>query len=257
MSITRIRKSPSGPDVLVQSGGSSFDFLNRLDCSVNSAHVESPYADMPVLHAQSGGNAAGGFNGGGTGNKCILGYKVGPVPLASFSGFKYTWFDLNTSTTGLPVYANLVLDLYGNGTFFKIAVIDPASAPILLNGSTILNPDGSRTTTFDAATHNVLIVNGLGTAVPAPGPPYVPPDVQGAAPPTYGFTGGWPNSSYKISTILGAYPACRIAEGNTLDGGLPKSPNKTPGLMLVTGDSINQIIRAFRLSDVEFNGVLV
>jgi hypothetical protein len=27
--------------------------------------------------------------------------------------------------------------------------------------------------------------------------------------------------------------------------------------MLITGDSINQIIRAFRLSDVKFNGVLV
>jgi len=38
---------------------------------------------------------------------------------------------------------------------------------------------------------------------------------------------------------------------------LPKAPNKTPPLMLITGDSINQIIRAFRLSDVKFNGVRV
>jgi hypothetical protein len=187
-----------------------------------------------------------------------LGYRVGNgLPLSQLVSLEWTWFDLNPATSGLPVYSNLVIDVYGNGTFFKIGVIDPASPALLNNGSTVLNPDGSRTTTWLGASNNLLIVNGLSAAVPAPGPPYVPPDVQGAAPPTYGFTAGWPSSSYSLATILGAYPNATLAEASSLDGGLPKAPNKTPAFMLITGDSINQIIRAFRLSDVKFNGVRV
>jgi hypothetical protein len=237
---------------------SDFTFQNRVDCSVNSAHVEAPYTVLPVLHAQSGGNTAGGYNGGGTGNKSILGFRVGNgLSLSLLSSIEWTWLDLNPATSGLPVYANLVIDVYGDGSVFKIGVIDPSALPVLNNGNTVLNLDGSRTTTWLGASDNILIVNGLSAAVPAAGPPYVPPDVQGAAPPTYGFTGGWPASSYKLSTILGAYPNATLAEANSLDGGLPKSPNKTPALLLVTGDSTNQIIRAFRLSNVRFNGALV
>lgn len=234
---------------------SDFAFQNRVDCSVNSAHVESPYTAMPVLHAQSGGNTAGGYNGGGTGNKTILGYRVGNgLPLGSLVSLEWTWLDLNPATSGLPVYANLVIALNGlvGSAPYKIAVIDPASAPVLNNGATVTNLDGSFTTTWLGASMNLLIVNGLASPGFAVGPPFVTPTVIGAPLP-----GGWPSNSYSLADILAAYPAATLIEASSLDGGLPKAPNKTPPFLLVTGDSTNQIIRAFRLSDVKFNGALV
>jgi hypothetical protein len=240
MATKKIRQGPSGPPVAIPEGGDqTFVFPGRVDCSVNSAYVELPYSAHPVLHARSGGNAAGGFNGGGLGNKCILGYRAGNgLPLSQVVSFEYTWLDLNPGTSGLPVYANLLIDVNGNGTAYKIAVIDPASPPALNTGSTVVNPDGSRTTTWLSASNNVLVVNGLlNPPLPPGGPGFVPPTVPGAPLP-----GGWPSNSYSFAAILA-------------DGGLPVSPNKTPALMLVTGDSINQIIRAFRLSGVKLNGV--
>lgn len=229
-------------------------FPDRVDCSVNSAHVESLYGKAPVLHAQPGGNVAGGFNGGGLGNKCILGFRVGNLlPLGSLSGFKYTWRDLNPATPGIATYVNLVLDVNGNGSAYKIAVVDPASPPGLGNGTTVTNPDGTKTTTFDAATMNLLIVLGLPVPpLPPGGPGFVPPTVPGAPLP-----GGWPSNSWSIAAILAAYPACRLAEASSLDGGLPKAPNTTPAFMIITADSINMLVRAFRITDIEFNGVAI
>jgi hypothetical protein len=241
-------------------GASDFAFQNRVDCSVNSAHVESTYAALPVLHAQSGGNTAGGYNGGGTGNKSILGFRVGNgLSLSLLSSIEWTWFDLNPATSGFPVYANLVIALNGplGSQINKILVIDPASAPVLNNGTTITNPDGSFTTTFLAASMNVLVVNGLAMSGVSPGPPFVMPDQPPALIPPFGLPAGWGSVSYSLATILANYPAATLVEVSSGDGGLPKAPNKTPPFMLITGDSGNQIIRAFRLSNVRFNGALV
>jgi len=229
-------------------------FPDRVDCSVNSAHVEETYSSAPILHAQPAGNVAGAFNGGGLGNKCILAFRVGDLlPLGLFTGFKYTWRDLNPGTPGIGVYANLVLDVNGDGSAYKIASIDPISPPALGNGTTITNPDGTKTTSFNGATDNLLIVNGLlNPPLPPGGPGFVPPTVPGAPLP-----GGWPSNSYSLASILAAYPACRLAEASSLDNGLPKAPNKTPAFMIITGDSINMLVRAFRLTNIEFNGVKI
>ena len=237
-------------------GGASFAFPARVDCSVNAARVAELYSPAPVLHTQSALPVAGGFNGGGTGNKAIVGYRVGNLlPLGALVGFSWTWLDLNPATPGLPasVYANLVLDVNGNGTAYKIGVVDPASLPVLNQGTTIVNGDGSKTSTWLAASNNLLIVLGLPVPpLPPGGPGFVPPTVAGAPLP-----GGWPSNSYSVPDILAAYPACRLAEASTLDGGLPKGPNTTPAFMLIAGDSGNHAIKAQRLTGVTFNGALV
>lgn len=251
---TRLRRSPSGPEVVVSSGDDAFVVPERVDCSVNSAYVELPYSLHPVLHTRSGGNPAGGYNGGGTGNKCILGFAAfNLLPLGDLETIEYTWLDLNTATSGLPCYANLVIDVNGDGTAYRIGVIDPASLVGLNNGTTVSNADGSFTTSWDAATQNLILVNGLPVPpLPPGGPGFVPPTVPGAPLP-----GGWPSNSYSVAAILAAYPNARLAQASSGDGGLPKAPNKTPAFMLITGDSLNQLIRAFRLSDVRLNGVAV
>lgn len=251
MSLTRIRRSPSGPEVFIEESAA---FLDRVDCSVNSAYVESPYSDAPVLHARSGGNTAGGFNGAGTGNKAMLGLRVGTTPLAQVMSLVYTWTDLNPATPGLPTYANFVIALNGppGSAAFRIGVIDPVSPAALGNGTTVTNPDGSFTTTWLGATDNILLVNALPAPGFAAGPPFVAPTVSLAPLPP---AGNWPSNSYSLGAILAAYPGATLIEASSGDGGLPVSPNTTPPVILVTGDSTNQRIRAFRLTDIRWNGV--
>ena len=220
--------------------------------SVNAAYVEAPYSSAPILHTRSAGNVAGGFNGGGTGNKAILGFKVGAgLPLGSLLGVQWTWRDLNVQPSAALCFANLVLDVNGNGTAYKIGVVDPSSLAALNNGTTVTNGDGSKTTTWLAVSMNLLIVGDLPVPpLPPGGPGFIAPDVNLGGP----LGTGWPSHSYSVATILGAYPSAKFGQAATGDGGLPKSPNETPAFMLVGGDSANQSVRAFRLTDVSFNG---
>jgi hypothetical protein len=220
------------------SGGDSFN-PNRVDCSVNSGRVDGLYTAQPVLHTQPAGNVVGGFNGGGTGNKSICGYRLIPdgQPLSAWQGFSYTWRDLDPLNPGLPTYANILVDVNGDGSLIKIFVVDPVSLPALNNGTNTPNVDGSTTTSYAAASQFVLIVNLLAGVAPA-----------------VSLGPAWPANSFRISDVLAVYPNARFLETASGDGGLPKSPNVTPAFLLVTGDSLNQQIRAMRVSGVTFNG---
>jgi len=236
-------------------GGGGLDFLSRVDCSVNAAYVQDPYGATPILHTRSSGQVAGGYNGVGTGNKSILGFNVPTTPLGSLQSLEYTWLSLNP--TVFSAYGNLILDVNGDGSAYRIAVIDPAFSPLLHNGTTVSNPDGSKTTKFNAATDALVIVNGLPGPPLPPGAGFVPQTYDTGAPPP--LPGGWQHYSWSIPAILAptAYPACRIIAAASGDNGLPKSPNVTPGFLLCTGDSNNQMIAAYKLSNVKFNGARV
>ena len=118
----------------------------RADQSVNAGRVDNPYSSEPILRTQSSGNAAGGFNGGGTGNKSILGFRpsFAGLPLAIVDALSWTWTDLINAGV-LPPYMNVILDLNGDGSAFAIGVIDPNGAPGLGMGGATFNPDGSVT----------------------------------------------------------------------------------------------------------------
>ena len=223
---------------------------HRVDQSVNSGRVENPYSTQPILRTTGAGNVAGGFNGAGTGNKAILGLQPDPItptlPLAAFLSFTFTFTDL--TGLGAKPYANVVLDLNGTGTAYAIAVIDPASAPILANGTATPNVDGSTTWTWNGTLDNLLIVNGLVGPPNPPGVGFVPPTVPGAPLP-----GGWLSNSWSVAAILAAYPACQIAPADTLDNGLPKSPNVSLPYLLIAGDSNNQKQLAIQLKNLFLN----
>ena len=224
---------------------------HRADQSVNHGRVDNPYSTQPILRTTGAGNVAGGFNGAGTGNKAILGCQPDPItptiPLAAFLSFTFTFTDL----TGLFVkpYANVILDLNGTGTAYAVAVIDPAAAPVLVNGTGTPNVDGSETWTWNGTTDNLLIVNGLPVPPNPPGGPgFVPPTVAGAPLP-----GGWLSNSWSVAAILAAYPACQIAPADTLDNGLPKSPNVSLPFLFIAGDSNNQKQLAIQLKKLFLN----
>lgn len=221
-------------------GGSDFTFPDRVDCSVNNARVENLYSTMPFLHCQTGGNVAGGYNGGGVGNKSILGIRAGDnLALGSLVNLAYTWLDLAPAIVGLVTYCNLIVDINGDGSVYKVFVVDPTGAPALNTNTTVTNGDGSKTTTFAAASNYVLVVDDLAGVIPI-----------------VNLGVGWQNHAYDIADILVVYPAAQLKEASSLDTGLP-SLMVTPAFLLITGDSTSNKIRTYRLSNISFNGVTV
>lgn len=226
--------------------GTQSDFLlSRADLSVNDAYVEGPYSQTPVLHAHSGGNVAGGFNGAGIGSKAILGLRnngLDGLPLGQLKNFKYTWLDLSPPTSTGPftgAYVNFIVDMLGDGTQLNIFAIDPLADASLVNNTTTVNPDGTSTTSFDAATQCPIIIT--------------PPAVVTA--PAHTFGG---RNSYLISAILADYPNAVLREADVAtDGGSPKSPIKSSPFMIITGDSANNVVRAFQVKNVLVNGNLI
>ena len=218
-----------------------FIYPNRVDCSVNSGLVDNLYSAAPVLHTQTSGNVGGGFNDLlKIGNKSILGFRTANLlGLGTWSGFQYTWRNLSPAGSPFDVYTNLVVDINGNDTVYKIFVMDPNSNPVLDNGTTIINGDGSKTFTHVAGVNHFLVVNDLSGVVPA-----------------ISLGANWWEHGYALADVLAVYPAARLREASSGDNGMPVL-TPTPAFMLVTGDSNNNRVHAQRLTNVQFNGIAV
>jgi len=224
-------------------GGAGFTYPNRVDCSVNSARVDDANSDTPVIRTITGGNVVGGYNGGGIGSKAILGFDVGNLlPLGGLTSLQWTAKNLmpyNPSPWPIAGYCNLIVDINGNGSVYKIFIIDPQSVPALLQCTITTNGDGSNTIDFDPLTNLVLVI-GL-----------IPPVV-----PTVNLGPGFLQQGFSIASILASYPLARFARANSLDGGLPKL-QVIPPWLIVQGDSNNNKIISMRLLSAFFNGVQV
>lgn len=238
---------PPVPPPIPGGGGDLFAFPNRGDFSVNKASVDNAWSSQPVIKTQTGVNTAGGYNGGGLGNKAILGVDVGNgLPLASFVSLSYTWRPMvpYVATPFMP-YINLIVELGLPGPAgFKVFVIDPAAVPALNSHVTVNNGDGTFTTTFTSALNFIQVVNDV------PGyPPGVPLPAVNLAP-----LGTWLNRSYRIADIAAAYPLAALRRVSSLDGGLPVA-TVTPAMMVIGGDSGNNRVQAWRIGPMTFNGV--
>jgi hypothetical protein len=223
-------------------GGAGFTFPGRADCSVNSGRVDGANSDAPILRTLTAAPLAGGYNGGGTGSKSILGIDAGHLlPLGALASFAWTSKNLmpyNPAPWPLG-YVNFLLDVNGNGTLWKVLVVDPQSPPALLAGVQTPHLDGSVTVSWTQAANLVLIVNDL--------PPVVP---------TVSLGPTWPNHGYTLASILASYPAARLSRANTLDGGLPKAQTLPP-FLVINGDSTSNRTIATRVPSVVLNGIQV
>jgi hypothetical protein len=242
---------PLGSTQLVQgvpSGGADlFTFLGRGDFSVNKARVENAWSATPTIQTQTGTNAAGGFNGGGVGNKAILGIDAGVnLPLASLLSLSYTWRPLVPFVvTPFKPFVNLIVELGAPAPAgFKILVIDPSTLAPLDTHTTIDNGDGTFTTTWDQATNLIQVVNDT---------PAFPP---GTPPPVVDLGPSWLNRSYSLAAIAAAYPLAALRRVSSLDGGLPVA-TVTPPFLIVGGDSGNNRVQAWELTAITFNGAQV
>lgn len=230
-------------------GGDLFAFLDRGDFSVNKASVENAWSAQPVIKTQTGVNTAGGFNGGGTGNKSILGINAGvDLLLSLLTSIAFTWRPLVPyNPTPFKPYVNLIVELGAPAPpGFKILVIDPSALASLNTHTTINNGDGTFTTTWNATANNIQVVNDV------PGyPPGVPVPAVNLVP-----GGSWLNRSYTLASIASAYPLAALRRVSSLDGGLPVA-TVTPPFLIVGGDSGNNRIQAWELSSIAFNGAAV
>jgi len=232
-------------------------FPNRADNSVNSGRVENLHSPIATLRTQPQGNVAGAFNGGGTGNKAILGTGQGFAwSFGALTSIEFTWRDVQQSQPGPGPYLNLLISLSGTTAGpYVIGVIDPSLPASLHNGTTVLNVDGSSTTTWNAATDAMPIVRGLLVPPNPPGGPgFVPPSYDDSPPVPPPLPGGWLHYSYTLAAIAAAYPSAIFLDGDTGDGGMPKTPNVVRYLAVVLGDSNNQLARTYEISSVKLNG---
>jgi hypothetical protein len=224
--------------------------------SVNSASVDAGYDDGSiVLRTGSRTNAAGSYNGGGTGNKSIAGvFGFNGLPIGSLKSLEYVWE--NVSGPGGPFfippggpavqtpYINLVVDFdpLGAGNLKIIVTNDDSLAgAITASIGTYVN-NGSNVLTYgwDGLTQNVLIV---GQVPPAPGG--VPADVSVGA--------SWLENSYDWQALVAANPTAVLVDAFTGDGGLPAGAI-TPAVMLVSGDSGNVTKSGKKIQSFKVNG---
>ncbi len=230
-------------------------FPNRLDLSVNKANVDNTQSASPVITTRTGTNPAGAFNGGGLGNKGILGIQgFDGTALSALTSIEYVWREMeaaHSNPLGLQPYLNLIIepdpDLHPG--VYKILTIGNTDLPIFCCAPTALAPGR-----WDY----------LWKPAPTPGnPPYGPNVVQVVldfaagplpiVPPDIVLGPTWPSHAYFMSTILAAFPNARLRDVSTLDGGLPKT-TVTPALLVIIGDSNNVVMVSRLIESVKVNG---
>lgn len=246
----------------------------RRDHSVNGALVDLYDTPTPLLRTKTDAHPAGGFTGGGVGNKAILGHvPKADMPLGALQMLEFVVEQL-TRETGLVgntiPYVNLIVELDPAGPHAGVYTIFSMMSrefPGLNLGAFVDTPPFYRVT-WDAQLHFVQVVSDRGlyrTSLPLPvwdppfplaGPPgqFVAPAVGvGGDPPP----GSWTSRSYQLGQILAFYPGARIAAlALSGDGGMPKLTT-TAGVLLVLGDSANVKQNAVRVTTWRLNGVSI
>lgn len=208
---TGIADEDSGADTADSASMPSLADFEDLSVNQASAAYEGAPTFALRLRTEAGSNDAGGFNGGGTGNKSIAGAAgYDEAPLAGFA-------DLAFETRGiagpLTPYFNVIVDLdCGNGdTPLVLVVADTTAAtgPVDLG-------EGISRYEWAANAAQWRAVGGLGDLLPS----HIATEAG------------------KLSDVVFAYPAACLRDANTGDGGLPAGV-VTPAVLVILGDSNN------------------
>ena len=244
-------------------GGGGTIISSRRNHAVNGASVEDYGAGFPlgpIMRTNTQPNAVGGFNGGGTGNKSILGHWLdAPLLLSAFASMQLDYERLTPEITGANIvpYLNAIVELDPvnfPGVLSVLSFGDPADVVLNTGTFSTIGVNLYRTVWTPGA-NGIQVVSDKGMGPPSPAPPSPlagPPTVpifQGIAPPSL-----WTNHNYHLADILTAYPAARIVNGASGDGGLPKN-TPTAGVLVNLGDSGNLAQNAIRINAWTLNGV--
>jgi hypothetical protein len=257
----------------VGAGGGGAVGAARRDHSVNGALVDAFSSGSAILRTKTDGHVAGGYAGGGVGNKSILGhFLAAPLPLASLVSIEFTVLRITPEATFIPPltngyavnvlpYANLVVELVPGSGVYSIFVFGDVNNTLLLGAYSVPGADQHRCVwTAASPGSGVLVVNFKGMATFVPGPTcnaiLVGPAAQGVTP-VIGVTtaAAWQAAAYSIAQILAVYPLAQIVNAFSGDGGLPLTPTITSGVMMMIGSSGAKAQNAVQLLDWKLNGV--
>ncbi len=239
-------------------------FPGRVELSVNKSQIENYQGVIPSLRTQTGPNLTGAYEGGGTGNKAILGFRgFTGLPLGSFTGLDFTWEDLIPETTllltapvvwdppagpptvgssaiGLLPFINLIVDMNGDGSLIKIFNMSQTLPPTSDTNFTVTSLGTDRWNyAFDPAVNTFEIVLGL------PPVPVVDPVIDDGP--------SWFDKAYLMADVLAAYPDATLIDIASGDGGMPKDV-VTPGIVLAMGGSSNVDAALKIVEQITING---
>lgn len=213
--------------------------LQSEDLSVNNAEVtvQTTLAGDKVLllDVDPGTFPPGSYNGGGTGSKAILGINnFNGSPLADLNSLQYTERPYSDQAIASILYINIIIDLECDGNQIKILTADPElnSPPIAVDA------DGFSTYRIEEDDKQFRAVGGLDD-----------PNGNEIASPTNPGVGQFAS----FNDITAAYPNACIVKTATGDGGMPKSPIETSGILLVVGSSSTNYNTGAEIKEIKFN----
>jgi len=241
LSSTAVSPSTGGA---IQPGG-VIPWASFTNLSVNAAGAVRTEEGWEMwTHAITGNpNAAGnkGFHGGGAGNKSMLGTDfIDDMALGDLTSFSVR-YGLRTAGNDHALnrpYVNVLIDVNGDGSLYKIGVFDAHSNPSL-NLLTEISEAGATEHEYLRSwigAGKIKIVNELAGVVP----------VVNLGP-------GWLNKVFTISDILAVYPDAKLVRAFPADGGLPADLT-LPALWLVVGDSTYTRYSRIIVREVRVNG---
>jgi hypothetical protein len=236
--------APTTPPLTQPAG--AIPWLTFSDYSVNAAGAERSDAGYLMwTHAISGNpNVIGnkGFHGIGTGNKAMLGTDAPALlglHLAQLTALsaRYALRTAGNAHILNRPYINILIDVNGDGTLYKIGVLDrdPNPALNLLVDVAQADPTDHEYQLSWIGAGKLKIVNEL---------PGVTPAVDLGA--------GWHNKIFQVSDILAVYPDAKLARAFPADNGLPADLTMPP-LWLVLGDSTYTRYSRVLLREVRLN----
>jgi hypothetical protein len=244
IAITATTDSTTGSSLVAQPGG-VIPWAAWTNLSVNAAGATRSEEGWELwTHAITGNpNAAGnkGFHGSGAGNKAMLGTDfVDGMPLGDLSSLSIRYAVRtagNDHILGRP-YVNLLIDVNGDGSLYKIGVLDAATNPLLnlLGDVADAGPTDHEYTRSWVGGGKLKIVAELAGVTPAvdEGP-------------------GWLNKVFLIPDVLAQYPDAKLVRAFPADNGLPADLTMPP-LWLVIGDSNYTRYSRVILREVRVNG---
>jgi len=239
-------------------GGGGVTVPDRRDHSVNDGACDDFTKTPCILRTNTTLNLAGGYNGGGVGNKGIVGHWLSaPLLLSAVASVEFTYERLSPEIVGpvsLP-YLNMVVEFDPVGSPGVLSIFSFGDESNVLNQGSYSTPAlGQRKITWTPGANFIQVVVDKGTfpgnAPPTPtAGPLTIPTSQGPLPPA----ATWNSRDYSIANLLIAYPLARIVNGPSGDGGLPRL-TPTAGIMAILGDSTCRLQNAVRVIAWSLNG---
>lgn len=213
--------------------------LQAEDLSVNNASVTKQTTllgdEVLLLDVDPGNFPAGSYNGGGTGSKAILGVNnFNDVKLTELNSIQYTERSYSDQPIASILYLNIIIDLECDGNTVKILTADPEfqSTPVAVDA------EGFETYRIEESDKQFRAVGGLydqnGNEIASPNNP---------------GTG----QLASFNDITAAYPNACIKKTATGDGGMPKSPTETSGILFVVGSSSTNYNTGAEIKEIKFN----